>query len=79
MQRTSALSPMYQAGTLGSVGNLVGSLRAAVTRVFGCHHLSMSRPFTRDDRTYRVCLKCGKRRDFDLETWKMSGPYYLGT
>ena len=79
MQRTSTLSQMYPAGTLGSVGSFVGSLSAAVTRVFGCHHSSMSRPFTRDDRTYRVCLKCGKRRDFDLETWKMSGPFYLGT
>jgi hypothetical protein len=79
MQRASTLSPMYPAGTLGSVGNLVGSLCAAVTRVFGCHHSSMSRPFTCDDRTYRVCLKCGMRRDFDLETWTMSGPFYIGT
>lgn len=79
MQRTSTLSPRYPAGTLNPVGNLVGSLGAAVTRVFGCRHSSMSRPFTCDGRTYRVCLGCGKRRDFDLKTWTMSGPFYIGT
>lgn len=79
MQRTSTLSPIYPAGTLGSVAGFVGSLRAAVTRVFGCHHSPMSRPFTSDGRTYRVCLKCGMRRDFDLDTWTTSGPFYIGT
>jgi hypothetical protein len=79
MQRTSTLSSTYPAGTLNPVGNFVGSLGAAVKRVFGCHHSSMSRPFTCDGRTYRVCLRCGKHRDFDLETWTMSGPFYLGT
>ncbi len=79
MQRTSTLSQMYPADTHVSVGNLVGSLRAAVTRVFGCHHSSMSRPFTCDERTYRVCLKCGMRRDFDLKSWTMFGPFYIGT
>jgi hypothetical protein len=79
MQRTSTLPSMYPVSIQGFAGNLVGSLHAAVTRVFGCHHSSMSRPFTFDDRTYRVCLKCGMRRDFDLKTWKMSGPFYIGT
>jgi hypothetical protein len=79
MQRTSTLSPMYPVGIHGFAGNFVGSLHAAVTRAFECHHSSMSRPFTVDDRTYRVCLKCGMHRDFDLKTWKMSGPFYIGT
>ena len=29
--------------------------------LFGCWHLKMSRPFTRDAETYRSCLECGAR------------------
>jgi hypothetical protein len=36
----------------------------------------MSRPFTRDGRTFCVCLKCGMRRDFDVKNWKPTGGYY---
>jgi len=36
----------------------------------------MSRPFTRDGETYRVCLRCGVHRRFDLEQWKTKGSYY---
>jgi len=49
---------------------------SALTRVRSCWHREMSRPFTRDGRTYRACLRCGARRDFDLETWQMKGPFY---
>jgi hypothetical protein len=36
----------------------------------------MSRPFTRDGETYRVCLRCGVHRRFDLDQWKTKGSYY---
>ena len=45
--------------------------------LFGCWHLKMSRPFTRNSETYRSCLECGARRKFNLESWKMHGPYYF--
>lgn len=67
MQRASTLSTPYPARTPGRAWNLGASLRSAVRRVFWCRHSLMSRPFTRDGRTYRVCLKCGKCRDFDLK------------
>jgi hypothetical protein len=38
----------------------------------------MTRPFTRDGRTFCVCLRCGMRRNFDLEKWEMTGGYYYG-
>ena len=41
-----------------------------------CRHRRMSRPFTNDGETYCVCLRCGMQRAFDLDTWKMRGPYY---
>ncbi|HYY57523.1 MAG TPA: hypothetical protein VE842_09325 [Pyrinomonadaceae bacterium] len=46
--------------------------------LFGCWHREMSRPFTLDCNTYRVCLDCGARRAFDPERWEMVGAYYYG-
>ncbi len=46
-------------------------------RIFGCWHTDMSRPFTIDQQTYRMCLNCGAHRAFDTEQWKMIGPYYV--
>jgi hypothetical protein len=48
----------------------------AVARVFGCWHLDMSRPVTREGETYRACVACGARRRFDTEGWKTVGRYY---
>ena len=47
-----------------------------VTRVFGCWHSEMSRPFTHDGQSYRTCLECGARRNFDSARWEMVGAYY---
>jgi hypothetical protein len=32
-----------------------------------CHHRRQSRPFTLDNRTYKVCLSCGKQFGYSLE------------
>lgn len=55
---------------------LLGKLRYLFLPMFFCWHRKMSRPFTRDGETYRVCLRCGARRQFDLEQWKTKGDYY---
>ena len=60
------------AGRLNAFGGAVGQL--AVT-LLGCWRHQLSRPFTREGRTYRVCLSCGLSRDFDTATWKSFGPY----
>ena len=52
------------------------SLGYFLQRLVSCRHRDMGRPFTREGRTYRSCAKCGMRREFDLETWKMKGRYY---
>ena len=78
MQRTDTLLPPHHAGALESGRSFVESMRVAAARAFvWCRHKGMSRPFTHEGRTYRVCLKCGMRRDFDLRSWKMYGPFYL--
>ena len=50
-------------------------LAAGVARIFGCWHREMSRPFTCGGETYRVCLGCGARRQFNLESWQTLGAY----
>ena len=47
-----------------------------ISKLWSCWHRHMSRPFTRDGETYRVCLRCGIHRSFDLEAWKTKGAYY---
>jgi len=47
-----------------------------VSKLWTCWHWRMSRPFTRDGETFRVCLRCGVHRRFDLEQWKTKGSYY---
>jgi len=48
-----------------------------ISKIWSCWHRKMSRPFTHEGETYRVCLKCGMRRDFDLEAWKTGQSYYF--
>jgi len=48
------------------------------TRLFGCWHKEMSRPFTDQGQTYRSCLDCGARRQFNLRRWEMQGDFYYG-
>jgi len=43
-------------------------LLAALDFVFGCHHKNLSRIFTLDGHTYRVCCDCGARFEYSLKT-----------
>ena len=47
-----------------------------ITKLFGCWHKEMSRPFSLQGQTYRTCLDCGARRQFNAESWEMQGDYY---
>jgi hypothetical protein len=46
------------------------------TRLFGCWHNKISRPFTKNHISYRVCLDCGARRHFDAKTLTTFGAFY---
>ncbi len=48
-----------------------------LTTLFGCWHKNLSRPFTYDHESYRVCLKCGARKNFNTETLTTSGSFYF--
>ena len=53
------------------------TLLFVVSKLWSCWHRKMSRPFTHEGETYRVCLKCGMRREFDVEGWKTGDSYYF--
>lgn len=55
---------------------VTGILANWLTRIFGCWHVEMSRPFTRDGESYRACLDCGAHRRFDTAKWELVGAYY---
>ena len=49
-------------------------------RLFGCRHKRMSsHPITTGGESYRICIKCGARRKFDLKTFQMHGEFYFET
>lgn len=54
-------------------------LRDFLDRLVGCWHSDLSRPFTVNNETYRVCLCCGARRPFVAESWMNTGTFYRET
>jgi hypothetical protein len=50
-----------------------------LSELFGCPHKQMSRPFSRHGETFRVCITCGARRQFNAKTWNSVGPFYYKT
>jgi len=58
--------------TKGSFGKKIG----IVGSLFGCWHKDLSRPFTTKKSSYRACLECGARKEFDPRSLRTSGPFY---
>ena len=52
------------------------TVKGWLTRLIGCWHLEMSRPFSSQGQAYRVCLNCGAHRQFSLKRWEMQGDFY---
>jgi hypothetical protein len=70
-------------GIRNAVGTLVGKhheelmewvaewLLKSFDFAFGCHHRNLSRVFTIEGRTYRVCCGCGVNFKYSLENMSM--------
>jgi len=43
-------------------------LADALEFAFGCHHGKLSRVFTLEGRSYKVCCGCGRRFEYSLQT-----------
>jgi hypothetical protein len=54
-------------------------LRELAGWLFRCWHRNLSRPFTLEGETYRVCLHCGARRRFSPDSWRTVGAFYRDT
>jgi len=46
----------------------MATLIAILDFLFGCHHANLSRVFTLQDETYRVCCDCGAKYAYSLKT-----------
>lgn len=68
-------SPEHHSERFGSAKRQSMPMRW-LTRLFGCWHKKMSPPYTGDGATYRTCMNCGARRQFDAGRGRMTGPYY---
>jgi hypothetical protein len=49
-------------------GESMAILLAILDFLFGCHHVHLSRVFTLQGETYRVCCDCGAKFAYSLET-----------
>jgi hypothetical protein len=76
MQAVTAILKQEPARRRVEWSQLMTGTVAWLTRIFGCWHREISRPFTLNSESYRVCLECGAQRQFNLQTWEMTGPFY---
>jgi len=53
-----------------------GRKMGLISKLFGCWHENLSRPFTQEKIAYRSCLNCGARKQFNPETLKTYGNFY---
>ena len=55
---------------------IFGKKLGLLTRVFGCQHRNVSRPFSEGRTGYRACINCGARRQFNPRTLETHGAFY---
>lgn len=73
---TRTFPSLVQAPVVSVSGPIFASLVYFIGRIFSCWHWKMSRPITRGKESYRVCLRCGMHRAFDVEGWRSTGRFY---
>lgn len=56
---------------------LADVLAKIVNFFFGCHHERLTRMFTLEQETYKVCLDCGSHIYYSLETLRPLSPREL--
>lgn len=61
---------------LNRTDKVFGDKIGIMGKLFGCWHKELSRPFSNQNESYRACLNCGARKQFDAENLKTFGPFY---
>ena len=54
-----------------------GKKLGLLSRIVGCSHKNLSRPFVEEGIGYKTCLNCGARSPFDSVTFKTDGKFYM--
>lgn len=54
-----------------------GKKMGLISKLFGCWHNNVSRPFIQGKTAYRSCLQCGARRQFNAQTLETHGSFYF--
>lgn len=54
-----------------------GEKLTLTTKLFGCRHYNLSRPFSQGVTNYRSCLDCGARKQFNSKTLETHGNFYF--
>ncbi len=44
---------------------------------FGCRHAHLTRPFTLESRSYKICLDCGHEMPYSLESMRLLHPWEI--
>lgn len=47
------------------------------SRILGCSHKNLSRPFEEGGVGYKTCLSCGARSPYDPVTFESDGKFYM--
>ena len=47
-----------------------------ISRILGCPHKDIGRPFVEGKTGYRSCLSCGARKPFNTDTLETSSSFY---
>lgn len=66
------IAESYINRTTETFGNKIGLFG----KLFGCWHKNLTRPFTVKNASYRSCLHCGARKQFDPQTLKTFGSFH---
>jgi len=53
-----------------------GNKISLIGKLFGCWHKELTRPFTIEGDSYRACVDCGARKQFNLQTLQTVGAFH---
>ena len=53
------------------------NLVMALDFLFGCHHQNLSRVFTLEGQSYRVCCDCGARFEYSLRNMSLKRRLFM--
>lgn len=59
-----------------NIQNTVSETIGVLSSLFGCWHSKLTRPMMADKITYRACVRCGARRNYDPKNLRNDGRFY---